>query len=101
MPKVSVIIPTYQRSHLVGQAIESVLAQTYCDYEIIVVNDGSTDNTGEILAQYGDRIVAIHQENRGLPAARHAGIRVAQGQYIAFLDDDDLWEPQKLEVPYN
>ena len=97
MPKVSVIIPTYQRSHLVGQAIESVLAQTYCDYEIIVVNDGSTDNTGEILAQYGDRIVAIHQENRGLPAARNAGIRVAQGQYLAFLDDDDLWEPQKLE----
>ncbi|WP_062297797.1 glycosyltransferase family 2 protein [Nostoc piscinale] len=97
MPKVSVIIPTYQRSHLVGQAIESVLAQTYCNYEIIVVNDGSTDNTEEILAQYADQVIAIHQDNRGTAAARNAGIRVSQGQYLAFLDDDDLWEPQKLE----
>jgi glycosyltransferase involved in cell wall biosynthesis len=96
MPKVSVIIPTYERAHLVSQAIDSILAQTYDDREIIVVNDGSTDNTAEILAGYADRITLIHQENRGVAAARNAGMRVARGEYIAFLDDDDLWEPQKL-----
>ncbi|AFZ26450.1 putative glycosyltransferase [Cylindrospermum stagnale PCC 7417] len=98
-PTVSVIIPTYQRGHLVSQAINSVLAQTYKDYEIIVINDGSQDNTPQVLAQFSDhhRITAIHQANQGLSAARNAGIRSAQGKYIAFLDDDDLWEPQKLE----
>jgi glycosyltransferase involved in cell wall biosynthesis len=97
MPKVSVIIPTYQRAHLVNRAIASVFAQTYDDYEIIVVNDGSTDDTRCVLSDYGDRLIAIHQDNRGLAAARNAGIQVAQGEYIAFLDDDDLWVPQKLE----
>jgi hypothetical protein len=97
MPKVSVIIATYQRAHLVNRAIASVFAQTYDDYEIIVVNDGSTDDTRYVLSDYGDRIIAIHQNNRGLAAARNAGIQVAQGEYIAFLDDDDLWAPQKLE----
>ncbi len=98
MPTVSVIIPTYQRSHIVSQAINSVLAQTYKDYEIIVVNDGSQDNTPQVLAQFSDtRITAIHQTNQGLSAARNTGIRSARGKYIAFLDDDDLWEPQKLE----
>lgn len=97
-PAVSVIIPTYQRGHLVSQAINSVLAQTYEDYEIIVINDGSEDNTPQVLAQFSDRhITAIHQANQGLSAARNAGIRSARGKYIAFLDDDDLWEPQKLE----
>ncbi|MBR8838295.1 MAG: glycosyltransferase [Stigonema ocellatum SAG 48.90 = DSM 106950] len=97
MPTVSVIISTYKRANLVSQAIESVLAQTYTDYEIIVVNDGSPDNTKEVLDQFGDHITAIHQENQGVSAARNAGIRAAQGQYIAFLDDDDLWLPNKLE----
>ncbi|MBD2387134.1 glycosyltransferase family 2 protein [Cylindrospermum sp. FACHB-282] len=99
MPTVSVIIPTYQRGHIVSQAINSVLAQTYSDYEIIVINDGSQDNTSQVLAQFSDhhRITAIHQANQGLSAARNAGIRSAKGKYIAFLDDDDLWEPQKLE----
>ncbi|WP_099067602.1 glycosyltransferase [Nostoc linckia] len=98
-PTVSVIIPTYQRGHLVSQAINSVLAQTYKDYEIIVINDGSQDNTPQVLAEFSDRhhITAIHQANQGLSAARNAGIRSARGKYIAFLDDDDLWEPQKLE----
>ena len=97
MPNVSVIIPTYKRAHLVSQAIESVLAQTYTDYEIIVVNDGSPDNTDQVLASFGDQITAIHQENLGVAAARNAGIMAASGRYIAFVDDDDLWLPNKLE----
>ena len=97
MPNVSVIITTYKRANLVSHAIESVLAQTYTDYEIIVVNDGSPDNTKEVLDQFGDKITAIHQENQGVSAARNAGIKSAQGQYIAFLDDDDLWVQNKLE----
>ena len=96
IPIISVIIPTYQRADLVAGAIESVLAQTYQDYEIIVVNDGSTDNTKEVLATFGNSITAIHQENRGLSAARNAGITISSGKYIAFLDDDDLWLPEKL-----
>ncbi|MDZ8221837.1 MULTISPECIES: glycosyltransferase [unclassified Nostoc] len=97
MPNVSVIIPTYQRADLVSETIESVLAQTYTDYEIIVVNDGSTDNTREVLAQFKDKITVIHQENKGLPAARNTGIIASRGRYIAFVDDDDLWIPYKLE----
>ncbi len=97
MPSVSVIIPTYQLAHLVGQTIDSVLAQTHTDYEIIVVNDGSTDNTKEVLASYGDRITVIHQENQGVAAARNTGIMAARGKYIALLDHDDLWLPNKLE----
>ncbi len=97
MPNVSVIIPTYKRAHLVSQAIESVLTQTYTDYEIIVVNDGSPDNTKQVLASFGDQITAIHQENLGVAAARNAGIMAASGRYIAFVDDDDVWLPNKLE----
>lgn len=98
MPKVSVIIPTYQRANIVSEAINSVLAQTYKDYEIIVVNDGSTDKTPEVLKQFGDQITVIHQANKGLSAARNTGIRASQGDYIAFLDDDDLWANHKLET---
>ncbi len=97
MANVSVIIPTYQRAHIVSQAIESVLVQTINDYEIIVVIDGSTDNTKEVLAQFGDKITVIYQENKGIAAARNTGIIAAQGHYIAFLDDDDLWLPNMLE----
>jgi glycosyltransferase involved in cell wall biosynthesis len=97
MPTVSVIIPTYQRSHWVSEAIESVLAQTFKDYEIIVVNDGSTDNTVEVLNQFQDKIKIIEQENKGGSAARNIAIKNSQGLYIAFLDDDDLWLPSKLE----
>jgi GT2 family glycosyltransferase len=97
MPTVSVIIPTYNRAYLVSQAIESVLAQTYTSYEIIVINDGSPDNTKEVLDKYADKITALHQENQGVAAARNAGLKVAVGRYIAFLDDDDLWLPNKLE----
>jgi glycosyltransferase involved in cell wall biosynthesis len=95
---VSVIIPTYNRANFVVEAIESVLAQTYKNFEIIVVDDGSTDGTEKTLEPYRDRIVYIYQENQGPAAARNAGIRRATGQYIAFLDSDDLWMRDKLEL---
>ena len=98
MPKVSVIIPTYNRSKYVTKAIDSVLAQTYRDFEIIVVDDGSTDNTKEVLKPYTDRIKYLYQENTGVSAARNAGIRAAGGQWIAFLDSDDEWLPEKLSI---
>jgi glycosyltransferase involved in cell wall biosynthesis len=96
MPTISVIIPTYNGERYVKQAVDSVLAQTCRDFEIIVVDDGSTDGTAELLRPYGDRIAYVYQENRKLPAARNAGIRVARGQYLAFLDSDDLFLPHKL-----
>jgi glycosyltransferase involved in cell wall biosynthesis len=98
IPGISVIIPTYNRAQLVTKAIDSVLAQTYHDYEIIVVDDGSTDNTKEVLQPYMDRIRYIYQENAGVSAARNAGIRVAKGEWIAFIDSDDQWLPDKLSA---
>jgi glycosyltransferase involved in cell wall biosynthesis len=97
-PTVSVIITTYNRSALVTEAIESVFAQNFRDFELIVVNDGSTDDTREVLARYGGRIRCIHQANAGLNAARNAAIDVARGEFFALLDDDDLWAPGKLEL---
>jgi len=98
MAKVSVIIPTYNRAEYVTHAIDSVLAQTYTDYEIIVVDDGSADNTKDVLLPYMDRIRYIYQENAGLSAARNTGIKAAKGDWIAFLDSDDEWLPGKLAV---
>lgn len=94
--KVSVIIPTYNRRDLVSLAIESVLAQTFTDYEVIVVDDGSSDGTGQALATFSSQIRYIWQENQGESVARNQGIALAQGDYIALLDSDDLWEPEKL-----
>jgi glycosyltransferase involved in cell wall biosynthesis len=96
MPTVSVIIPTYNRARLVTKAIDSVLSQTYTDYEIIVVDDGSTDNTHLALESYISRINYIYQPNSGPSAARNTGIRASKGKWIAFLDSDDSWVPQKL-----
>jgi glycosyltransferase involved in cell wall biosynthesis len=96
-PLVSVIIPTYNRAHVVPEAIESVLRQSYPHLEVIVVDDGSTDNTPECLQQFAGRIRVVTQENAGPAAARNRGIEVAQGELIAFLDSDDLWLPTKLE----
>lgn len=98
MPKVSVVIPTYNRAKYICEAIDSVLAQTYKDHEIIVIDDGSTDNTKELLNKYETKIKYIYQENKGISAARNAGIKVAKGEYIAFLDSDDLWLSEKLKV---
>jgi glycosyltransferase involved in cell wall biosynthesis len=151
MPTVSVIIPTFNRASFLREAIDSVLAQTYEDFEMIVVDDGSTDNTREIVMAYGkpscpavvgaqqergndsppahrpavagrdcvrgqpaclpsgrqehgaelpsqtNRVKYIHQENKGVSAARNAGIEASQGEYVAFLDSDDLWKREKLE----
>lgn len=95
---ISVIIPTYNRAKTIGKAIDSVLNQTYKDIELIVVDDGSTDNTKEIVQQYEDfRIKYIWQANKGACAARNHGIDVAKGEFIAFQDSDDSWDIRKLE----
>lgn len=96
-PIVSVVIPTYNHERYIAEALDSVLAQTYKDYEVIVVDDGSTDNTREVVKSYGDAVRYIYQQNKRMSAARNTGIRAAQGEYIAFLDSDDTWYPQKLE----
>jgi glycosyltransferase involved in cell wall biosynthesis len=95
-PLVSVIIPTYNRGWIVQEAIDSVLDQDFRDFELIVVDDGSDDNTREILRAYGKTITVLHQSNRGVSAARNRGIAEAAGRLIAFLDSDDLWLPGKL-----
>jgi len=95
-PLVSVIIPTHNRGWILNDAIGSVLAQEYANYELIVVDDGSTDHTSKILDECPDTIKIIRQENAGVSAARNQGIRSASGDLIAFLDSDDLWLPQKL-----
>ena len=99
-PIVSVIMPAYRVAEYIGAAIKSVLDQTYRGYEIIVVNDGSPDTPEleNVLAEYGDQIVYIKQENRGCSAARNVAIKAARGRYIALLDPDDLWEPDYLAV---
>lgn len=97
-PKVSVVIPTYNRATTVPRAIESVLAQTVTDLEVIVVDDGSSDDTGKVLGQmFGDRIRYYPQVNQGASVARNRGVEQARGEWIAFLDSDDLWEKEKLE----
>ena len=120
-PTVSVVIPTYNTAKYISEAIESVLAQTYRDFEIIVVDDGSTDNTYEVIKQCSannirdvelievtnhfqqtqrtqqTQLIYIYQENSGRAGARNTGIKAARGRYIAFLDSDDLWTPGKLE----
>jgi glycosyltransferase involved in cell wall biosynthesis len=96
-PLVSIVIPTYNRDDLVAQAVDSALAQTHPRCEVVVVDDGSKDRTPEVLARYDGRIVAIRQENTGLAGARNAGIRAATGEFVGFLDSDDLWEPRVVE----
>ncbi len=97
-PKVSVVIPTYNRAAKVRDTIEGVLAQTVTDLEVIVVDDGSSDDTGKILEEvYGDRIRYYFQPNQGVSAARNKGIAEARGEWVAFLDSDDRWAKDKLE----
>jgi glycosyltransferase involved in cell wall biosynthesis len=95
-PCISIIIPTYNRCWILKEAIDSVLSQEYTDFEIIVVDDGSNDATAALLSAYGDQITTIYQENRGVSAARNTGILMAKGKYLAFLDSDDMWLPEKL-----
>ena len=96
LPTVSVIIPTYNRWPLLGEAIESVLAQTFTDFELIVVDDGSTDATAAELGKYSSRLRSISQSRSGVSAARNRGVSAARAPYIAFLDSDDLWLRNKL-----
>ncbi len=95
-PLVSVIIPTFNRGWIIQEAIDSVLAQDFTDFELILVDDGSTDDTGQILEAYGRDLTVYRQSNRGVSAARNRGIAAATGRLIAFLDSDDLWLPRKL-----
>ena len=95
-PRVSVIIPTFNRVGLLVEAVDSVLAQTFKDFELLVVDDGSTDGTQERLQPYGRRVTCVHQPNQGVSAARNTGVARSSGDLIALLDSDDLWRPAKL-----
>jgi glycosyltransferase involved in cell wall biosynthesis len=94
---VSVIIPCFNSEKTIRETLESVFAQTYQDFEVIVVDDGSTDRSAEIVQSFNEKIEYIYQNNGGQSAARNTGIRAARGKYLAFLDADDLWYPEKLE----
>jgi len=94
---VSVVIAAFNAERWIRETIKSVLSQTYKDFELIVVDDGSNDATGRIVQEFGDKIRYFYQINLGQPAARNVGIRAARGQYIAFIDADDLWLPSKLD----
>lgn len=99
MPKVSIIIPAYNRAEMILTAVKSALGQTYPDWEVIIVDDGSSDDTRQVIAGVNDaRIRYIYQENKGLPGARNTGIRASSGEYVAFLDSDDAFLPEKLAL---
>jgi glycosyltransferase involved in cell wall biosynthesis len=102
MPSVSVIIPTFDRKRFLAEALDSVRAQTFADVEVVVVDDGSTDGTEEMLLGFAG-VRCIRQENRGVSSARNEGIRSSAGELVAFLDSDDLWKPEKLarQVDYH
>jgi len=97
-PLVSVIIPTYNRAALLCEAVDSVLQQTYRNIEVIVVDDGSTDDTTAVMEKYGDRVRYSRRPNAGVNAARNLGFKQSKGEFIALLDSDDLWAPYKLEL---
>jgi hypothetical protein len=96
VPFFSTIIPCYNRADLVARTLDSVFAQEFPDQEVLVVDDGSTDGTLDVLARYGGRLKVLHQANKGPGAARNMGLREARGDYVAFLDSDDLWFPWSL-----
>ena len=97
-PAVSIIIPTYNRWPMLGAAVESVLAQSYRDFELIVVDDGSTDGTATELVQFGSKLRYFQQDRSGVSVARNLGVLKSRGRLIAFLDSDDLWRPDKLKI---
>jgi glycosyltransferase involved in cell wall biosynthesis len=98
VPRFSVIIPTHTRARVLRDAVDSVLAQTLSDYELLVVDDGSTDQTAALLAEYDGRLRSAYQDNAGPAAARNRGLEMARGQFIAFLDSDDAWPPWTIET---
>jgi glycosyltransferase involved in cell wall biosynthesis len=97
-PLVSVIIPVYNGAATIDRALNSVFEQTFTDYEVVICDDGSTDDTPAVLAKYGEKIRVVRQDNRGLPAARNAAIAVSRGELLALIDHDDTWMPQMLEM---
>ena len=97
-PLVSVVIPTYNRWPMIAEAVQSVLAQTFNAFELIVVDDGSTDSTARLLTSCDSRLKVFSQPQAGVAAARNAGVAMSQGKYISFLDSDDLWAPAKLAI---
>ena len=96
-PLISVIIPTYNRAYCLPETIESVLAQSFKDFEIIIIDDGSTDNTVEVLQPYREKIIYKYQKNAGITEARNAGLKLCSGEWVALLDSDDIWYKDKLE----
>lgn len=103
-PEISIIIPVYNMEKYIGECLDSVLNQTFVDFECLCINDGSTDGTIKILKKYSEqdkRIILIDQKNQGGSAARNTGIEKANGKYISFLDNDDLYHPQYLEILYH
>jgi len=96
MPFFSIVIPTYNRSGLLREALATVFAQQFTDYEVLIIDDGSTDDTRAVLAEYGERVRALSQPNQGQGVARNLGIQHATGEYVVFLDSDDLWFPWTL-----
>jgi glycosyltransferase involved in cell wall biosynthesis len=99
MPRVSIVIPTYNRATLIAEALHSVQAQTFQDFEIIVADDGSTDNTAQVVQQFGQSLIYVSLPHRGQPAAtRNGGLRAATGEFIAFLDSDDIYFEYKLST---
>jgi len=101
MAPISVIIPTYNHCRFLVSAIDSALSQTLKPSEVIVVDDGSTDETSNLLNAYEGKIRVVRQKNQGVAAARNRGAEIATGEYLAFLDADDLWLPRKLEMQLN
>src|SRR5215470_14620707 len=97
MPRVSVIIPVFNAASTVAQAIESVLAQTFSDFEIIAIDNGSTDGSRQVLERYSRQVKVFAEAKRGPSAARNAGVRASSGEYLGFLDADDWWRPTMLE----
>src|ERR1700752_3699749 len=98
---VSIIIPCYNAEKYIDRSIESILNQTYKDFEIIIINDGSTDNSEEVIKKYltlDNRVKYLKQVNQGVSATRNKGIELAKGEILAFLDSDDVWEPENLEI---
>ena len=98
MPQISVVIPTFNRAKLLKKAIESVLLQSLRDFELIIVDDGSTDETSKVISRIDGKIIYIKQDNLGPSSARNRGIKEAKGEFIAFLDSDDSWSKDKLSV---
>jgi glycosyltransferase involved in cell wall biosynthesis len=95
-PLISCIVPVFNGEKYLAEALDSILAQTYRPLDVIVVDDGSTDGTAALAARYGDRVRYARQDNSGAPAARNLGLNIAKGEFVAFLDADDLWDAEKL-----